>query len=79
MVLALHQLQSLVGKLVVELHGFLVRDVDSVGKSLVELDEAYDAVVDQCDKLRTNAFAHFRFMLDLERADALGFNEELIG
>ena len=79
MVLTFHQLQRLMGVLVVEAHCLAVVDIHGVGKALVELDEAHDAIVDQGDELRTDAFAHQRLLLDLQRTDALCLDKQLIG
>ena len=67
------------GILVVEAHGFRVVDIDGICETFVELDEAHDAVVDQGDELRTDAFTHQRLLLDLQRTDALGLDKQLIG
>ena len=74
-VLALHQFQRLMGILVVESHSLLVGDVHDVGKTFVELYESHDAVVDECDELRTDAFAHHTLFLDFQRTDALRLDE----
>ena len=74
-----HQLQGVVGVAVVERHSFVGGDVDLVDVSAFELNESHDAVVDQCDELGPDAFAHERFFLLFERAYALGLDEELVG
>ena len=79
MVLALHQFQSLLRVLIVQLHGLVVADVDSVAETTLQLDEPHDTVVDECDELRTDALAHQRLFLDFQRTDALGFDKQLVG
>ena len=78
MVLAFHQFQSLLGILVVQLHGLVDGDVHRVAESVVYLDESYDAVVDECNELGSDAFTHQRLFLDFQRADALGLDKQLV-
>ncbi len=78
-ILTFHQLQRLVGILVVKRHGLLVGDVHYIGKAFVQLDKSYDAVVDERDELRTDAFAHHALLLDLERTDPLCLDKKLVG
>ena len=79
MIFLFHQLQCYLRLMVVEFHSFLGSDVAVVGISQVELNQGYQAIVHNSDKLRIDILAHKILCTCFECTDAFCLNEYLIG
>ena len=53
--------------------------VYNIGKSVFQLDDSNNPIIDESNKLRTYAFAYQRFLFDAQRTDTFGLNIKLVG
>ena len=74
-----HERTRLGGYLVVVGESLVDAEVLGVDIALAQLDDADNGIIDDGDELRQNALADFRHALYLERTDALGLDEQLVG
>ena len=79
MIFPYHQLQCLVGLLVVYGQGFVGRYVGRVGKAHLKLYQTNYTIVDERYEFGAYAFAHERLFLYLQAAYALGLDKQLVG
>ena len=65
--------------LIVESDGIVARNIDGVGKPLFQLNQTNHAIVHDADVFRINIVGNFCFAIDLNGANALGIDKNLVG